>query len=256
MKSKNVILEKKQQVALLTIENQPVNALNLKTMQELEQIMLALEDDKDIRVLVITGAGQKCFSAGYDLNDSANADIIAPMGQALWRKIDCFPKPVIAAINGHALGGGCELAIACQFRIMTADPNAKIGLPELNLGLLPAWGGTQRLSRLLGVTKAIDMILFSKKIGALEALEIGLVDSLADPDQFMRSTLKFAEKLAELAPIAVSYVLKAISAGIYEGIDRGLRVESEGGAAVRNSADFKEGFEAFIQKRKPVFRGL
>jgi len=256
MEATDIVLKKERQIALLTIDHKPVNALNLKTMQELENIIGVLEDDKGIRVLVITGAGGKCFSAGYDLNDGANADAISPLGQLLYRRIDRYPKPVIAAINGHAVGGGCELALACQFRIMTTDPKARIGLPELNLGLIPAWGGTQRLSRLVGMSKAMDMILFGKKIAASTAYEIGLVNSLAEPDQLMQRTLEFAQKLSELPPIAVSYVLKAVSTGIYEGVDRGLEVEDEGGAVVRNCADFKEGQEAFVQKRKPVFRGL
>ena len=164
-------------------------------------------------------------------------------------------KPVIAAINGFAMGGGLELAMACHFRIMTDDPNARIGLTELNLGIIPGWGGTQRLPRLVGRSKALDMILFSRRLSAAEALEAGLVNRLSAPETLRHDALVFAGELAQRPPIAVRWVLKAMAAGLYEGLDEGLKVEAEGSSAVRQTEDRKEGFAAFLEKRKPVFKG-
>jgi len=256
MSNENILFEKIGSIAILTIDHPPVNALSLKIVKEMYRKIQILEEDVDTRVLILTGSGAKCFSGGYDLKDTANIEEISPLGQTLWRKVDRFSKPIIAAINGHAIGGGCELAMACHIRVMTKNPRAKIGLPELNLGLIPAWGGTQRLTRLVGAAKATEMILFSKKITSQEALEIGLVNRVVVQNQLKTKTMELSQRLTELAPIAVKYTLKAISKGIYEGIDAGLEAESEGGAKVRKSADFKEGLEAFMQKRKPVFRGL
>jgi enoyl-CoA hydratase/carnithine racemase len=162
---------------------------------------------------------------------------------------------VIAAINGVALGGGCELALASHFRIMSSDAKAKIGLTELNLGIIPAWGGTQRMTRLLGRTKALDLILFGKKVDAVEALEIGLVDKVSSPGQLMNDAVELAGRLAERPPIAVACVLKAIAAGIYEGIDEGLRIEQESSRLLGQTQDAREGFIAFLEKRQPNFKG-
>jgi len=252
---KNLIVEKKGHVGIVTIDHPPANAWDLVTMKEFEGAMVGLENDKDTRVVILTGAGEKCFSAGFDVRDAANAPLISPKGRALWRKIDRFPKPVIAAINGFALGGGLELAMACHFRIMVDAPGAKVGLTELDLGITPGWGGTQRLPGLVGRAKALDMILFSKKIDAREALKIGLVNQLSKPETLMEDALAFAEKLAERPPIAVHWVLKSMAAGAYEGIDAGLKVEADGAAAVRETKDRVEGFTAFLEKRKPVFKG-
>jgi enoyl-CoA hydratase/carnithine racemase len=181
------------------------------------------------------------------------------MARALWTRIDRFPKPVIAAINGFAMGGGLELALACHFRLMAdavaGAADARLGLTELNLGIIPGWGGTQRLTQVVGKAKALDLILFSKTLTPAQALSIGLVNRVVAPDRLMDETLAFAEKLALRPPIAVGCVLKAISAGSYEGLDQGLKVEEEGSYIVRDSEDCKEGFAAFIEKRPPVFRG-
>ena len=147
------------------------------------------------------------------------------------------------------------MALSCHFRIMADAPKAKIGLTELNLGIIPGWGGTQRLTMVVGKAKALDMILFSKKIGALEALDMGLINRIATPEKLMDDTLDFAKKLAQRPPVAVSYVLKAISAGIYEGVDKGLEIEVKGTEAVGSTKDAVEGFTAFLEKRDPVFTG-
>jgi enoyl-CoA hydratase/carnithine racemase len=255
MELENIKLEKKDHVALITIDHPPANAWNLATMLDFEKVIDDVEADKDVRVVILTGAGEKCFSAGFDISDAANGHQTSPKGCALWRRIDRFPKPVIAAINGFALGGGLELALCCQFRIMSDGPKVKLGLTELNLGIIPGWGGTQRLPLVVGKAKALDMMLFSKKINAQEALDIGLVNQISTPENLMADVFAFAGKLAQRPPIAVGCVLKAIATGSYEGIDEGLRVENEGSKTVAESKDCIEGFTAFLEKRDPVFTG-
>jgi enoyl-CoA hydratase/carnithine racemase len=255
MELENIILTKKKSISIITINHPPVNAWNWATIQDFERALDDIENDHNVRVIIITGAGEKCFSAGFDVRDAANAPKTSPKARQLWRRIDRFPKPVIAAINGYALGGGLELAMCCQFRIMVNAPGAMVGLTELNLGIIPGWGGTQRLPLLVGKTKALEMILFSKKIGATEALEAGLVNQLSAAGRLMDDALTLAEKLAKRPPLAVSCVLRSIAAGNYEGLDAGLKVEEDGSRFVGQSEDCKEGFSAFLEKREPVFKG-
>ncbi|MBW2297010.1 MAG: enoyl-CoA hydratase/isomerase family protein, partial [Deltaproteobacteria bacterium] len=221
MELENIKLEKKDHIALITIDHPPANAWNLATMLDFEKVVDDVEADKDVRVVILTGAGEKCFSAGFDVSDAANSHETSPKGRELWRRIDRFPKPVIAAINGFALGGGLELALCCQFRIMADAPKVMLGLTELNLGIIPGWGGTQRLPLVVGKARALDMMLFSKKIGAKEAMDIGLVNQISTPENLMKDVFEFAGKLAQRPPIAVGCVLKAIAAGSYEGLDEG-----------------------------------
>ena len=251
----NIFVEMQTHIAVVTVDNPPANSWNLSTMKKFEAVVDDLENNQEIRVIILTGAGDKCFSAGFDVKDAANAPEISAKGRALWRRIDRFSKPVIAAINGHALGGGLELALACHFRLMPGDSKITIGLTELNLGIIPGWGGTQRLTQLIGRPKALDMILLSRRIGAEEAHTIGIVDQVAPPGKLMVSAMALAAQLVERPPIAVRCVLEAISAGIYEGLDEGLRIETEGSETVRETEDRNEGYQAFLEKRKPVFRG-
>jgi enoyl-CoA hydratase/carnithine racemase len=255
MELENIILTKTKTISIITINHPPVNAWNWATTQAFEKALDEVETDQNVRVVIITGAGEKCFSAGFDVSDAGNAHQTSPKARELWRRIDRFAKPVIAAINGYALGGGLELALCCQFRVMVNAPEAMVGLTELNLGIIPGWGGTQRLPLLIGKTKALEMILFSKKISATEALEAGLVNQLSAPGQLMDDALALAGKLAERPPVAVRCVLRSIAAGTYEGLDAGLKVEAEGSKIVRQSEDCKEGFSAFLEKRKPIFKG-
>jgi enoyl-CoA hydratase/carnithine racemase len=255
MQLDNIILTEQKYLATITINHPPVNAWNWATMQDFERALDSVENDSDVRVVIITGAGEKCFSAGFDVSDAGNSKKTSPKARELWRRIDRFPKPVIAAINGYALGGGLELAMCCQFRIMVNTPQAMVGLTELNLGIIPGWGGTQRLPLLVGKAKALDMILFSRKINATEALEAGLVNQVSLPGQLMDDAQTLAEKLAARPPLAVSCVLRAIAAGAYEGLDAGLKIEEEGSRIVGQSEDCKEGFSAFLEKREPEFKG-
>lgn len=255
MTYQNIIFEKENHIATITINHPPANTWDLVTMQDFKQALDSVEGDGDVRVIILTGAGEKFFSAGFDVKDAANADTTSTLGRELWRRLDQFPKPVIAAVNGFALGGGLELAMSCHFRIMADRPDVRVGLTELNLGIIPGWGGTQRLPRLVGRTTALEMILFSKTITAQEALRTGLVNRISDPANLAKDAFAFAQTLAERPPIAVACVLKAMAAGLYNGLDEGLRVETEGSDHVRETEDRKEGFAAFIEKRKPNFKG-
>jgi enoyl-CoA hydratase/carnithine racemase len=255
MTYENLIVDKKGHICTITLNHPPVNAWNWGMMSDFEKAISEVENDPEVRVLIITGGGEKAFSAGFDLSDSANSYKTSPKGRELWTRLDRFPKPVIAAINGHVLAGGLELALSCHFRIMVDDPKLNLGLTELNVGIIPGWGGTQRLTRIVGKAEALNMILFSTRINPQQALETGLVNQLSTPDQLMADALEFAEKLVKRPPLAVGCVLKAISAGEYQGFEQGLKVEEEGSAIVRKSKDCVEGFTAFLEKREPVFKG-
>jgi len=255
MEYENLTLEKKYHIGIITLDHPPVNAWNLGLMEDFEKAVDDIENDRDVRVLILIGAGEKCFSAGFDVSDAANSHITSPKGREIWTRIDRFAKPVIAAINGFAMGGGLELALSCHFRIMVDDPKATIGLTELNLGIIPGWGGTQRLTRIVGKAKALEMILFSKRIDAKEALAIGLINQISTRDKLMNDALAYADVLAKRPPLAVGAVLKAISSFDYNGLESGLKVEQEGSAIVGKSKDCVEGFTAFLEKREPVFSG-
>ncbi len=255
MTYENLIVEKKDHICTITLNHAPVNAWNWAMMADFEKAVQEVENDREIRVLIITGGGEKAFSAGFDLSDAANAHKTSPKGRELWTKLDRFAKPVIAAINGHVLAGGLELALSCHFRIMVDDPALNLGLTELNVGIIPGWGGTQRLTRIVGKARALDMILFSTRINPRQALEIGLVNQLSAPGMLMSDVRALAEKLVQRPPLAVGCVLKAISAGEYEGFEQGLRAEEAGSSVVGQSKDRIEGFTAFLEKRNPVFTG-
>ncbi len=255
MKYKTIAIEIHDQVAVLMIDRAPVNAVNLAVINEIDLVLDAFEKNKEVRCIIITGAGEKAFSAGLDIKDANNINAAGVRGQVVWARLFRFSKPVIAAINGFAFGGGCELAMACHFRIMADHPKAKIGLTELDIGIIPGWGGTQFLPRLVGRKKAMELILLGKRLTSAEALETGLVDKTCAPEKLMEEAFALAGKLAKRAPVAVSCALKAIHTGMEEGLEEGLRVEQEGSRVVGQSHDAKEGFSAFFEKREPVFKG-
>src|SRR5210317_630133 len=212
MAYENLIVEKKEHICIITLNHPPVNAWNWGLMSDFEKAIDDVENDQEVRVLIITGGGEKAFSAGFDLSDSENRHKTGPKGRELWTRIDRFSKPVIAAINGHVLAGGMELALSCHFRIMVDDPKLNLGLTELNVGIIPGWGGTQRLTRIVGKAKALDMILFSKRVDAKEAFSIGLINQISTRDKLMDDAMAFAEVLSKRPPLAVGAVLKAVSA--------------------------------------------
>lgn len=254
MSDENVLLERKGHVAVLTINHPPANTWNLATAKSFEAMLNEVEEDKSVRVVIITGSGSR-FSAGFDVSDGANAGEVTLLVQGLWMRVDRFTKPTIAAINGVALGGGCELAMSCHFRLMAEHEKSLIGLTELNLGIIPGWGGTQRMARLIGKSRALNCILFSERMTAPQALEAGLVDKVCTPEALMDEAMAYATRLAERPPIAVSAVLKAMSEGDYNGIEAGLKMESASATALQGSKDAAEGITAFFEKRPPKFTG-
>ena len=254
MSYSNIIVSTKDFVTTITLNRPPTNSVNLGVREELFQAVTEIENSKDTRVVIITGAGDKGFCAGMDLSDVANISK-GPEGNKIMNAISRSKKPYIAAINGYALGGGCETTLACHFRLMTDNPKAVIGLPEVNLGITPGWGGIQRLPRLLGKSKALEIILFSKRLSPPEALAIGLVDKVVPAADLMKEAEAFAAVLAKRPPLAMAAVLDGMNVGLDKGIDEGLRVDTEWITKLVASKDATEGISAFLEKREPKFIG-
>jgi enoyl-CoA hydratase/carnithine racemase len=254
MDYKNIIVTTKDFISTITLNRPPANSVNLGIREELDAAITELEQSKDTRVVIITGAGDKGFCAGMDVSDIANI-AKGPNGNDVMNKIERSSKPFIAAINGYALGGGCEMALVCHFRFMTDNPKAVIGLPEVNLGITPGWGGIQRLPRLLGKSRALDMMIFSKRLSAPEALALGLIDKIFPAADLIKETTAYAAALAKRPPLAVRAILEGVSVGLEKGLEEGLRVDKEWSKKLGASHDAAEGITAFLQKREPVFKG-
>ena len=264
MSSKYLHFEIKDRVGVLYFSCPPANGLNLELVNELTTIVNSLKGDVGgIRSLIITSKIENIFIAGADIKmiksymDGPNlvTDMIHFNSnlQQVINEIEWLPFPVIAAINGHAMGGGFELALACDFRFM-AKGRARIGLPEVNLGLLPGAGGTQRISRLIGKSRAKDMIFNSKLYDAEGALTAGLVDQIYEPESLMDKSLEYANRLKERAGISISVVKMCIDQGLEMSVKEGLALEMEGLERLLNTNDAKEGVTAFLEKRKPFFQ--
>jgi len=255
----NLLLERDGAVAIVTINRPKVlNALNAQTLEELRRIILDLKADDSVRVMILTGAGEKSFVAGADINELAvqtptGGREHALTGQHVLDLIEHMGKPVIAAINGFALGGGCELAMACTLRL--AADTARLGQPEINLGLIPGYAGTQRLSRLVGKGRAMELILGGAPIAAAEAERIGLVNRVVPAAELMAETRKLAAQLAKNAPIAMRYIITAINKGLEMPFAEGCVFEATLFGLIASTEDMREGTTAFLEKRKAEFRG-
>ena len=254
---KNILLSKKDSLAQITIDRpKKLNALNKATIIELSSAFEALEEDKNTKVIIITGSGEKAFVAGADISEFANfseeeGSRLARAGQKmLFDFIENLSTPVIAAINGFALGGGLELAMSCHFRI--ASDNAKMGLPEVSLGLIPGYGGTQRLPQLVGKGKAMEMIMTAAMISADDAKDFGLVNYVTKQEELLLLAEKIAGKILRNSSVAISAVVRAINSGFEKGIN-GFDVEIDEFGKCFGTEDFKEGTSAFLDKRKPNF---
>jgi enoyl-CoA hydratase/carnithine racemase len=255
----NLLLERDGAVALVTINRPKVlNALNAQTLDELRRAMLDLGHDDSVRALVLTGAGEKSFVAGADINELAvqtptSGSEHALTGQHVFDLVENLGKPVIAAVNGFALGGGCELAMACTLRI--AADTAKLGQPEINLGLIPGYAGTQRLSRLVGKGRALEIMLAGTPISASEAERIGLVNRVVPAADLMTEAKRLAHQLANNAPIAMRYIIAAVNKGLEMPFAEGCVFEATLFGLVASTDDMREGTAAFLEKRKPTFKG-
>ena len=259
MTFENLLLDWNGPVVVITINRpQVLNALNSLTIDELRRAMLELKADPFVRAIVVTGAGEKSFVAGADIKElavqtPAQGKEHSHKGQHVFDVIENLGKPVIAAINGFALGGGCELAMACTLRI--AADTARLGQPEINLGLTPGYAGTQRLPRLVGKGVAMDMLLTGRQITAAEALQVGLVNRVVPAADLLAEAKALASELATKAPIAVQYIIEAVNRGTEVSFDKGQYIESSLFGLVASTGDMREGTTAFLEKRKPTFKG-
>lgn len=259
MEHGNLIIEQEGNIGIITMNRPPANPIDLSIIDPLDDILTKFERDKEIRVLIITGAGDRAFSAGYDVKVTGKLEEArtGTRGFEIVQRIAKYPKPTIAAINGYCLGGACELAMACHFRIMVNAEHAVIGLPDMELGLIPGWGGTQRLPRLVGKTRALDMLALGTRISAIEAYNIGLITRVSQPGEVMKDAKEYAVALTKKPPIALQLLLDAVNRGLDTTLEEAFRLNIEGEnyrKAIKTS-DFQEGMKAFVEKREPVFKG-
>lgn len=259
MEYKNITLELKDNISVLTI-NRPkaLNALNSVTLEELFAAFSDIEKNSEVKALILTGSGEKAFVAGADISqmkdfNSLEGRRFAQLGQATFRKLELLPQPVIAAVNGFALGGGCELAMACDIRL--ASENAKFGQPEVTLGLTAGFGGTQRLPRLVGAGRASELLFSGDVIDAQDAFRIGLVNHVYPLERLMDEAAALAQRIASRAPVAVQLTKSAIQRGVNMDLDDAIAYEAEVFGLTCSTKDQKEGCSAFVEKRKPTFLG-
>jgi len=259
MDYQNLTLDKSNSILTITI-NRPdkLNALNHRTLEELNAAFITIEQDDQIKGVILTGTGNKAFVAGADISEIKQLDLatgkeFARFGQQVFARIENCSKPVIALVNGFALGGGCELAMACHIRL--ASDNAKFGQPEVNLGLIPGYGGTQRMARLIGKGRALELLLTGNMISAQRAYETGLVNQVLPADELEAAGLKMMQTILSKAPLAVSYVLETVNRGLSLSLEEGIRLEADYFGKSCASGDMKEGTGAFLEKRKPEFKG-
>ena len=246
-------------VAVLTI-NRPdaLNAFDVDTLTELRDELRELADDPEVRVVVLTGAGDRAFAAGADIKYMSSLDVEqakewGALGQEVGRLLETMPKPTVAAVNGFALGGGCELALACDFRY--ASSTAKLGQPEVNLGIIPGWGGTQRLARTVGLGPAKELILTGRAVDAEEALRIGLVNAVHEPGELLAKTMEVAQELASKGPLSLAAAKEATNRSLAGDHGDNLEREADYFGELFSSEDAKEGMTAFAEKRAPNFTG-
>ena len=246
-------------LAIVRIDRQDkLNALNADVVAELGQVFSELEGDDKVRGVLLTGAGDKAFVAGADIGELAKMDSIGGVrvsraGQDVFLRIERFPKPVLAAVGGYALGGGCELALACHMRI--AGDNARFGLPEVGLGIMPGYGGTVRLARLVGLGRAVELTLTGEMVGAERALEIGLVSAVVPRAELLDRAKEFLRKVTKNGPVAIRMALESVYRAVDTSTREALDYESSLFGLLASTGDMKEGMSAFLEKRKPDFKG-
>ena len=255
MAYETLLLAREESFAVVTLNRPPMNAINETLMRDLNAALSELQADDAVRSLIITGAGDRIFCAGADLGSAFTGDIAAFLrfGNSVIRRIERFPKPVIAAINGHALGGGCEIAMGCHIRIL--KETARMGQTESNLGITPGFGGTQRLPRLIGRGLALEHLILGTQIPAAECYRIGLVNRLAKEGETLEDAKALARELGKRPPIATRVLIEAVDDGLEAPIDKAIEVEIRAFDKVIHTEDAAEGLQAFFQKRPAAFKG-
>ncbi len=258
MKYQNLLIFREEGVGVITINHPPTNALNAQTLEELGSVFEEMEKDEEIKAVIITGSGERVFASGADINEFKDLDKetalkMVNQGKRVFNQIETFPKPIIAAINGACLGGGCELAMCCDLRV--AVEGARFGQPEIRLGIMPGWGGTQRLPRLVGKTRALELLLSGNMIKADEAKEIGLINKTVPSDKLISQAKLIAHRLVKLAPLAIKEIKRAVNEGLNTGLFEGLKLEGDCFLKVLETEDAKIGISAFLSKKSPRFKG-
>jgi enoyl-CoA hydratase/carnithine racemase len=256
MAFETLLVERAERFAVITLNRPPANAISEQLMRELHDALALMEPDDGVRAVIITGAGDRIFCAGADLGSAfAGADVggFIRFGNSVLRKIERFPKPVIAALNGHALGGGCEIAMACHLRLL--KETARMGQTESNLGIIPGYGGTQRLPRLIGRTKALEFLILGTQVPAAECLALGLVNRLTKEGETLNEAKALARQIAKRPPIATRLIIEAVDDGLEAPIDEALAIETRAFLNTLRTEDAAEGIQAFFAKREPEFKG-
>ena len=256
--SELVQITREDRLAIVTINRPPVNALNQEVLNDLEVAFDELAEDQSVGAVIVTGGGEKAFVAGADIAEfpklnSANGEKLSRRGQLVFQKIADFPAPVIAAVNGFALGGGMELALACDIRVVAE--NARVGLPEVTLGIFPGYAGTQRLPRIIAAGKAKELIFTGAMIDAAEAYRIGIADHLTPAGEALNKAREVAEKILKVGPVAVRLAKQAVNKGFDQTLEEGQKTEAALFAQLCYTEDQKEGAMAFLEKRPPAFKG-
>jgi len=256
MAFETMIVSREESFAVVTLNRPPANAISEQLMRELNDAVTSFAEDDAVRAVIITGAGDKIFCAGADLGSAfsgGNVDLFIKFGNAVLRKIERFPKPVIAAMNGHALGGGCEIAMACHLRLL--KEGARMGQTESNLGIIPGFGGTQRMSRLIGRAKSLEFMILGTQIPAAECLALGLVNRVSKDGQTLDDAKALARQIAKRPPIATRLIIEAVDDGVEAPIDQALEIETRAFMKVLRTEDASEGIQAFFGKREAQFKG-
>jgi len=256
MAYETLILTREESFGVITLNRPPANAISEPLIRELNAALNELQPDEAVRAVVITGSGERIFCGGADLGSAftgGDLEAFIRFGNSVMRKMERFPKPIIAAINGHAMGGGCEIAMACHLRLL--KETARMGQTESNLGIIPGYGGTQRLPRLIGRTKALEFLLLGTQIPAQECLALGLVNRLCKEGETLNDAKALARQLARRAPLATAAIIKAVDEGLESPMARSIDVEMDAFMPTLRSDDAAEGIQAFFAKREPEFKG-
>ncbi len=256
MSYETLSLAREEAFAVITLDRPPANAISEQLMKDLAAALASLVTDDGVRAVIVTGAGDKIFCAGADLGSAfggGDIDAFIRFGNSVLRTIERFPKPVIAALNGHALGGGCEIAMACHFRLL--KETARMGQTETSLGIIPGYGGTQRMPRLIGRTKALEFMILGTQVPAAECLAFGLVNRLTKEGETLSEAKALARQIARRPPVATRLIIEAVDDGIEAPIDQALAIEMRAFLQTLRTEDAAEGIQAFFAKREPQFKG-